>query len=134
MGGEARRFPRRHSSNIAAPGKQPRGGAEDRGDDAEVKWVGRTLFVLVYSASPKLFELTYDAAIRTWNLTAGFPVSAPRPSGSGTMVLEEDPQEWVKWPAPHERSRSIARENAPRRDRIFHLNRVVSYYQFVPLL
>ena len=57
---------------------------------ADVKWDGMHLFVLVYTSSPKVFKFSYDAAARVWELVSGFPVSVPNPSGSETMVLEED--------------------------------------------
>lgn len=57
---------------------------------ADVKWTGTHLFVLVYSSSPKLYKYTYDGGLRIFALMAGFPVSLPNPSGSETMVLEQD--------------------------------------------
>ena len=57
---------------------------------ADVKWNGTDLFVLVYASSPSLFKYSYDATLRIWILTSGFPVMLPRPSGAETMVLEQD--------------------------------------------
>ena len=58
--------------------------------NADVKWTGTNLFVLVYSSSPKLYKYTYDGGLRVFALLSGFPVSLPNPSGSETMVLEQD--------------------------------------------
>ncbi len=57
---------------------------------ADVKWDGTSLFVLVFNGTPQLFRYTYDAQLRLWNLASGFPVPMPRPSGAETMVLDED--------------------------------------------
>ncbi|MCX7392591.1 MAG: hypothetical protein NTW75_00530 [Planctomycetales bacterium] len=57
---------------------------------ADVKWNGTTLFVLMYSSTSKLYEYTYNATQRIWVPAMGFPVAVPTPSGSETMVLEQD--------------------------------------------
>jgi hypothetical protein len=57
---------------------------------ADVVCNGSTLFVLVYGSTSRLFKFTYDAGTRTWILVAGFPVTVPNPSGSETMVLDQD--------------------------------------------
>jgi len=58
--------------------------------NCDVKWDGTRLFILVYNTTPQLFKYSYDAALRIWLLESGFPVTLPRPSGSETMVLDED--------------------------------------------
>jgi hypothetical protein len=58
--------------------------------EADVKWDGQRLMVLVYATTSQYFEYTYDASLRVWNLVPGFPVAVPRPSGSETMVMETD--------------------------------------------
>jgi hypothetical protein len=57
---------------------------------ADVKWDGTHLFVLLYANNPQLFKYTWDGTLRIWNLVTGFPVAVPRPSGAETMVLELD--------------------------------------------
>src|SRR5262249_41702174 len=57
---------------------------------ADVKWNGKDLFVLNYQSTTRVFKYTYNATARTWSLGAGFPVTVPNPSGSETMVLEQD--------------------------------------------
>ena len=76
------------------------GGAWQRGQfanavlqssgNADVKWDGTHLFVLVYGGTVRLYQYTYAAGTRSWVLASGFPVTVPNPSGSETMVLEED--------------------------------------------
>jgi len=60
------------------------------GGVADVKWNGRELFVLAYTSRPKLYEYTYDHALRVFTLSPGFPVSIPIVTGSETMVLDQD--------------------------------------------
>src|SRR5262245_34460570 len=58
---------------------------------ADVKWNGTQLYVLVYNnGSNKVYQYTYTASTQAWILASGFPVSVPNPSGSETMVLEQD--------------------------------------------
>ncbi len=58
--------------------------------NADVKWSGTTLSVLVYAGTSKLYEYTYNTTLRIWVPAVGFPVTVPNPSGSETMVLERD--------------------------------------------
>lgn len=58
--------------------------------NADVKWTGTHLFVLIYASTSRVYEYTYNAGTRAWVLTSGFPVTVPNPSGSETMVLESD--------------------------------------------
>jgi len=60
------------------------------GGNADVKWTGANLYVLVYASTSRVFEFTYNSPARSWVLTSGFPVTVPNPSGSETMVLESD--------------------------------------------
>jgi hypothetical protein len=58
--------------------------------EADVKWDGSRLHVLLYANAPKYYEFTYDSSLRVWNLVVGFPVSVPKPSGIETMTMETD--------------------------------------------
>jgi hypothetical protein len=58
--------------------------------NADVKWNGTDLFVLRYAATTQLYKYSYAPATRAWVLVTGFPVTLPNPSGSETMVLEQD--------------------------------------------
>ena len=59
--------------------------------NADVKWNGTNLFVLVYTlTTPRLYKYTYAAATRAWVLETGFPVTLPNPTDSETMVLDQD--------------------------------------------
>lgn len=60
------------------------------GGNADVKWSGTNLYVLVYASTSRVYEYTYNSGARSWVLTSGFPVTVPNPSGSETMVLESD--------------------------------------------
>jgi hypothetical protein len=59
---------------------------------ADVKWNGTDLFVLNYvlGGTNRLYKYSYASAIRAWVLASGFPVTMPNPSGSETMVLDQD--------------------------------------------
>ncbi|HEY3217363.1 MAG TPA: T9SS type A sorting domain-containing protein [Candidatus Eisenbacteria bacterium] len=58
--------------------------------NADVKWNGTELYVLVYASTPRLYQYSYNGTNRSWVLASGFPVTVPNPSGSETMVLEQD--------------------------------------------
>ena len=58
--------------------------------NADVKWNGTDLFVLNYASTTRLYKYSYAPATRAWVLLSGFPVTLPNPSGSETMVLEQD--------------------------------------------
>jgi hypothetical protein len=59
--------------------------------NADVKWNGSDLFVLVYTlTAPRLYKYTYLSSTRAWALVTGFPISLPNPTDSETMVLEQD--------------------------------------------
>src|SRR2546426_1936719 len=58
--------------------------------NADVKWNGTELYVLVYASTPRLYQYTYAAGTHAWVLASGFPVTVPNPSGSETMVLQQD--------------------------------------------
>lgn len=60
------------------------------GGHADVKWNGSELFILMYTSTCKLFKYSYDPSQRVYELYSGFPVTVPNPSGSETMVLEQD--------------------------------------------
>src|SRR5207249_4777893 len=62
------------------------GGAWQRGQfanavlqssgNADVKWDGTHLFVLVYGGTVRLYQYTYAAGTRSWVLASGFPATA----------------------------------------------------------
>ena len=56
----------------------------------DVLWNGTELFVMVYSSRPRLYKYTYDATLDVYNLLPGFPVSLTIPSGSETIVIDQD--------------------------------------------
>jgi len=58
--------------------------------NADVKWNGTHLFVLVYAPTVRLYKYTYVSASRAYALVSGFPITLANPSGSETMVLDQD--------------------------------------------
>ena len=56
----------------------------------DVLWNGTELFVLTYASKPQLHAFTYDTALHTYNLEAGFPVSFSIAGGCETIVLDQD--------------------------------------------
>jgi len=70
---------------------------------ADVVWNGQRLIVLVFGASPRLFEFSYDAGAQHYRPEPGFPVDLALAPGSETAVLAEDSQHrlWVAYATNH---------------------------------